>query len=129
MKTLVRASVLGLMVLLGVTLPAAAATVIIETAAPLADRSEESVKLALREAVEASIQSAMAMGIVGVRLESAVLHESRVVVRLRAFIGEQPEETALQDEDDADVVPGATQPDRFEPPPGRIQKTGGEIRL
>jgi len=129
MKTHVRACALGLMVLLGATVPATAATVIIETAAPLADRSEESVKAALREAVEASMQSAMAMGIGGVRLESAVLQENRVVVRLLAFIGEVPEEVVLEDEDDVGVMPGATQPSRVEPLPGRIQKTGGEIRL
>ena len=131
MKTLARAAwAMSLMVILGAA-PVSAATVIIETAAPLEDRSEESVKIALRQAVEASIQSAMSMGIAGVRLESAVLQENRVVVRLKAFIGEPSDQVAIEEDDETSVslVPGLTRPGRVEPAPGRIEKTGGELRL
>ena len=130
MSMLTRALVAGLMTLM-VAAPAGAATVIIETAAPLSDTSEESVKHALRQAVEASIQSAMAMGIGGMRLDRAVLHADRVVVRVLAYIGEPPDAAdagVLEEENVNLLTPELVQPGPLEPLPGRIERTG-DFRL
>lgn len=127
MSMLTRALLAGLLILM-VSAPAGAATVIIETAAPLSDSSEESVQHALRQAVQASIQSAMAMGIGGMRLDRAVLHEGRVVVRVVAFIGEPPDEDQAGADDEEGVnllTPELARPERVEPLPGRIERTGG----
>ena len=107
MSTLARAWIVGLMVLM-VAAPAGAAIVSIETSAPVADSSDESIKAALREAVEASVESAMAMGIGGVWLDRAVLMEDRVVVRLLALIGEAPDEdrSAVEEEGISLQFPG-----------------------
>lgn len=92
--------------------PSSATVVRIETAATLADASEESVNVALLEAVESSIKGASAMGLSTVWLDQAFVLDDRVVVRIFAT----DEATAEEDEDDAEPAVPDTMPSVIEPP-------------
>jgi hypothetical protein len=86
---------------------------LIETTAPLADGSEESVKAAVIAAIETAVRGASAMGFGWVQLRDAQVSENEVVIQILAT-----DEPGQADE----VAPG-TEPDAMEspqPPPDRL---------
>jgi hypothetical protein len=74
--------------LIGVTAsPALAGMAAIETAAPLADQSDDSVRAAVSQAVEQAVQGAKAMGLPLVELRGARVLEGAVTVLVIASDG------------------------------------------
>jgi hypothetical protein len=116
MGTLAMGTLKSVAAAVGLTLlvagPSSATVVRIETAATFADASEESVNVALHEAVESSIKGAAAMGLSTVWLDQAFVLDDRVVVRIFAT----DETTAEEDEDDAEPAVPDTMPSLIEPP-------------
>jgi len=70
--------------LLLISSPAWARVMNLETAAPVADHSNESVSRALQGALDGCVRQAAAMGLPWIRLEDAVLERDRVVVQVVA---------------------------------------------
>jgi len=64
--------------------PAVAGGALIETTAPLADRSEESVKAAVIAAVDKAVRGASAMGFAWFQLRDAQVTEHEVAVQILA---------------------------------------------
>ncbi len=98
-----------LLMLLSVASPALARVAAIETTAPLADHSKESIEAALTQAVKTAVQGAVAMGLTWIQVRQAVVFSDAVSVRIFASDGE------LQDEDGAEPEPEeSVQPARIE---------------
>ena len=76
--------------------PALAGNALIETTAPLADRSEESVKAAVISAIDKAVRGASAMGFAWFQLRDAQVTEHEVAVQILAT-----------DEGPGEVDPGA----------------------
>lgn len=102
--------------LMGVTAsPALAGMAAIETAAPLADQSEESVRAAMSQAIEQAVLGAKAMGLPRVELRGARLLEGAVTVLVIASDGAAgPADDTLgtqsdDEDDDASDAPAAGQ--------------------
>jgi hypothetical protein len=81
-----------LAILLGLAPPALARVASIRTTAPLADRSDQAVKAAFTEAVEAAVRGAVAMGLSHVALNEAVVLRDAVFVEILAT--DRPEEAS-----------------------------------
>jgi hypothetical protein len=64
--------------------PAVAGGALIETTAPLADRSEESVKAAVIAAIDKAVRGASAMGFAWFQLRDAQVSEHEVAVQILA---------------------------------------------
>ena len=64
--------------------PAVAGGALIETTAPLADRSEESVKAAVIAAIDKAVRGASAMGFAWFQLRDAQVTEHEVAVQILA---------------------------------------------
>jgi len=74
----------ALVLVLGSTAPVLAGMAMIETAAPLGERSDEGVKTAVATAVENAVRGAKAMGLPRVALNGVRVLPSMVVVRILA---------------------------------------------
>ena len=74
----------ALCLLLMTASPAWARVINLETAAPLADRSDSSVTRALQGALDDCVHRAAALGLAWMRIEDAVLQADRVVVQVVA---------------------------------------------
>lgn len=100
-----------------ITIPAHATVVKIETAAPLADLSEQSVDAAFRQAVETCIRGAAAMGLPTLLLDRVAVVSNHVVARILAT------DDAQDDED----RPGLTDPtpSRMSPHPEMLPRAPG----
>jgi hypothetical protein len=75
---------LGVLLLLALAFPSAAAVVEIEKTAPLQDHTGESLRAALETAVTSAITDAVAMGFPWVRMSHARFLETMVTVRVVA---------------------------------------------
>jgi hypothetical protein len=112
--------VLVLLLIIGITSPALAAsaairtaaiqTAMIQTTAPLVDRSDAAILAALETAVRAAITAAVAMGLPQVRLDRVVLLEQSLLVEVQAQEGQDGD---VEDDDDEPASPAGTlTPDR-----------------
>lgn len=108
MRTLNRLISLTLLLVLAMSSLGWARTVKIETTAPLTDRSDSSVELALRGAVDTCVRGATAMGLSWIWLHRVALVGDELVVQLIA--------SDEDDEDDEDAdTPSAPDAARAEP--------------
>jgi hypothetical protein len=78
---------------------------IIQTAATISDRSDQSIRTGLEEAFEAAMRSAATMGLFTVRLQQAALLEDAVVVQV----------LATDSDADDDEMPGSGEESRQAP--------------
>ncbi len=108
------AAVLALL-LLGPS-PALARVAMIETAAPIKDQSQDSVKAALKEAVDTAAKGAVAMGLPWVQIQDARVLEDAVAIQVLAT-DEPPQQ--------ADKNPNAPGP-QGTPGPGNNLTPGGQ---
>ena len=76
---------------LGFVAPAAASVVVITSAAPLQEQSDEGIQAALDDAVGRAVEGAAQMGLRPVQLTDAQVWSDRVVVQVLAT-DEQPDE-------------------------------------
>jgi type IV pilus biogenesis protein CpaD/CtpE len=98
--------------------PAAAGAALIETTAPLADRSEESVKAAVMTAINQAVRGAAAMGFEWFELRDAQVSENEVAVQILAtndapddaaeLDGNQPNEERTEKVNPAKRIPAAS---------------------
>jgi hypothetical protein len=113
---------LGLLVGSG-QLPAMAGGVLIETTAPLADRSEESVKTAVIAAIDKAVRGASAMGFAWVQLRDARVSGNQVAVQILAT-DEDPGQAGQiapgTEPDDIDDAPDVTEEPGLERPTSEI---------
>ncbi len=90
--------------------PALAKVAMIETAAPIQDKSQESVKAALKEAVSTAAKGAMAMGLPWVQVRDAQILQDAVAVQVIATDEAPPQgDQANGDQANKDKSPGAQQ--------------------
>ena len=101
-----------------ITGSAHATVVKIETAAPLADQSEQSVDAAFRQAVETCIRGAAAMGLRTLVLDQVAVVSNHVVVRILATDDVQEDRPASTD----------PTPSRMSPLPGMLPPAPGARR-
>jgi hypothetical protein len=87
-----------LLLVLATSTPGWARMVKIETVVPLTDRSDASVDLALRSAVDICVRGAAAMGLAWVRLQQAALAGDRLVVRMLASDEDQEDEDEVSEQ-------------------------------
>jgi hypothetical protein len=114
--------------LLGVTLAlglivcganaATAGGALIETSAPLSDRSEEAVKTAVVAAIDQAVRGATAMGFAWVQLQGARVSEDEVVVRILATDEEPGEVTPSPESEESEGDVAGDQPGPA--PSGRV---------
>ena len=83
-----------LLLVLAMATPGLGRVVTIKTAALLADRSDASIELALRGAVETCVRGAVAMGLSWISLQDAVLLGDQVIVQMIASDDDEDEEGA-----------------------------------
>lgn len=83
MRTL-RWLTVALLVALAVAPPAFARVVSIETTAPLADHSDQSIDRAIKGAVATSVQGAIAMGLAWIWLHETRVLQDAIIVRMIA---------------------------------------------
>jgi membrane-bound lytic murein transglycosylase B len=107
----------GVFLMLVVTTSAHATVVKMETAALLADLSEQSVDAAFRQAVETCIRGAAAMGLSKVWLDQVDVVSNHVVVRILAT------DDVQDDEDQSDITDST--PSRMNPHPGVLLRAPG----
>jgi hypothetical protein len=93
--------VLSIVLAFALATPALARVASIETTAPLADQSEDSIKAALEQAVLTAVRGAVAMGLLWVHIRQAVVFTDLVSVQVLASDSELPGE----DEAPADPAP------------------------
>ncbi len=88
--------------------PALAKVAMIETAAPIHDKSQEAVKAALKEAVSTAAKGALAMGLPWVQVRDAQVLQDAVAVQVLAT-DEAPaqDDQANGDQANKDKSPGA----------------------
>jgi len=79
-------------------------TVKIETAAPLTDRSDRSLELALKSAVDTCVRGAVAMGLSWIWLHDAALQGEQLVVQMIAT-----DEDEVDDQEDDPPTPDSAQ--------------------
>jgi len=104
----------ALLLVLSSTAPVFAGMAMIETAAPLGERSDEGVKTAVATAVENAVRGAKAMGLPRVALNGVRVLPSMVVVRILATdtasdsAPSAPDEQEQRDrgQPDQDIEPG-----------------------
>jgi hypothetical protein len=95
--------------------PAAlAGEALIETTAPLADRSEESIKAAVTAAIDKAVRGASAMGFAWFQLRDAQVSGDEVAIQILAT----DEEPGQVDEVDPGAEPDATGDGAFTEEPG-----------
>ena len=112
MRRTLLGTVLGLCVAVWAAPPAGAGGALIETTAPLADRSEASVKAAVIVAIDKAVRGAAAMGFAWFQLRDARVSGDEVAIQILAT-DEKPGEAA---EVEPLPVPDATDEDRTEEP-------------
>ncbi len=98
-----------LALLLAVTSPVLAQLAVIQTSAPLADHSEQSIETAFEQAIRAALQAAVAAGLPWVQLRLALVREDRVTVEVLAMEtdldqDEEGQEDKSKDEPEAGEV-------------------------
>jgi hypothetical protein len=103
-RTLLATLALGLLVHAGPSPATAGGAALIETTAPLADRSEESVKAAVMAALNQAVRGAAAMGFEWFELRDAQVAGDEVAVQILAT-NEAPDDLTEFDEEES---PGAT---------------------
>jgi hypothetical protein len=87
-----------LLLVLAISTPGWARTVKIETTVPLTDRSDASVGLALKGAVDICVRGATAMGLAWIRLQQAALAGDQLVVRMVASDEDQEDEDEVSEQ-------------------------------
>jgi hypothetical protein len=102
---------LALGMILCATHAVTASGALIETTAPLSDRSEEALKTAVVAAIDQAVRGATAMGFAWVQLQDARVSEHEVVIQILATDQEPDEVTpSPSEESDGDLsgepVPG-----------------------
>lgn len=102
--------VAALLLVLWVASPGLSRVATIETTAPLQDHGELSVKAAFREAVDAAVKGAFAMGLHWFQISKAFVLEDAVAVRILATDTAPEAETEEGPGPDADLGAGADQP-------------------
>ena len=112
MRRMLLGTLLGLCVAVWAAPPAVAGGALIETTAPLADRSEASVKAAVIAAIDKAVRGAAAMGFAWVQLRDAQVAGNEVAIQILAT-DEKPGEAA---EIDPPPTPDATDEDRTDKP-------------
>jgi hypothetical protein len=96
-RTLLATLALGLLVCSSPP-PAAAGAALIETTAPLADRSEESVKAAVMAAIDQAVRGAAAMGFEWFELRDAQVAGNEVAIQILAT-NDAPDDAGELDQD------------------------------
>jgi hypothetical protein len=86
----------ALLLVLAAASPGWTRTAMIETAAPLTDRSDRSLELALKSAVDTCVRGATAMGLSWIWLRRAAIQGEQLVVQMIAT----DEDDANDEEDD-----------------------------
>jgi hypothetical protein len=84
MRRMLLGTVLGLCVAVWAAPPAVAGGALIETTAPLADRSEASVKAAVIAAIDKAVRGAAAMGFAWFQLRDAQVSGDEVAITILA---------------------------------------------
>jgi hypothetical protein len=108
MRTITRSLIpLAFLLVLATSTPGLARVVKIETTAPLTDRSDASIELALKSAVDVCVRGATAMGLAWIRLQQAALAGDHLVVRMVASDEDQEDEDEVS-EQAPDPTPPAT---------------------
>lgn len=87
-----------LLLVLAISTPGWARMVKIETAAPLTDRSDASVELALKGAVDICVRGAGAMGLAWIRLQQVILAGDHLVVSMVASDEDQEDEDEVSEQ-------------------------------
>jgi hypothetical protein len=105
--------------------PALAGGALIETTAPLADRSEESVKAAVIAAIDQAVRGASAMGFAWFQLRDAQVTEREVAVQILAT----DEEPGAVEEVDPRAPGESTGPGDVTEEPGSGAPVSGASRL
>jgi hypothetical protein len=89
----------SLLLTLTLVTPALARVAAIETTAPLADHSDESIKEAIKQAVQVAVRGAAAMGFQWVRVRKALVFADLVSVQILASDSEpEGEDGAVPDD-------------------------------
>jgi hypothetical protein len=83
-RTVLGATIALTLLLVGGPQPAIAGGALIETTAPLADRSREGIKAAVVAAINKAVRGAAAMGFAWFQLHDAQVWEDEVIVRITA---------------------------------------------
>ncbi len=86
--------------------PTHAGGALIETTAPLADRSEESVKAAVVAAIDKAMRGAAAMGFAWVQLRDAQVSEGEVAIQILATDEKPGAVDGVQPDPAPDASPG-----------------------
>jgi hypothetical protein len=103
-------------------LPAMAGGALIETTAPLADRSEESVKTAVIAAIDKAVRGASAMGFAWFQLRDAQVSGNEVAVQILAT----DEDPGQAGEIAPGTEPDAASPDDMNEAPDHTEEPGLE---
>jgi hypothetical protein len=104
----------SLLLVLWVASPGSARVATIRTTAPLQDHAELSVKTALKEAVDAAVKGAVAMGLRWVQISQALVFEDAVAVQILA--SDTAPEPGMEESPnpDTDLGTGSDQPSETE---------------
>ena len=114
--------------------PAMAGGALIETTAPLADRSEESVKTAVMAAIDKAVRGASAMGFAWFQLRDAQVSGNEVAIQILATDEDPGQGREIDPGAEPDMAPDAAPDaaddgeDRAEEP-GLEQTSSGPSRL
>jgi len=100
MRTLSQFVSVALLLVLAASSPGWARTIKIETAVPLVDRSDRSLELGLKSAVDTCVRGAVAMGLSWIWLHRAALQGDQLVVQMIAT-----DEDDVDDEEDGGRTP------------------------
>jgi hypothetical protein len=125
-RTLLGAAIALTLLLVGGPEPATAGGALIETTAPLADRSEEGVKAAVVAAIHKAVRGAAAMGFAWFQLHGAQVWEDEVIVRITAT--DEGPDRAPEVNPDAGA-PESGEERAGEPQPGRAAPGGPPSRI
>ena len=105
--------VLALLLVLAVSTPVSARVATIETTAPLQDHSEQSLKAALTEVVQAIAKGAIAMGLSWVQVTRVLVLEDMLTVQVIASDTGPEGVEEVEPGQDGEPSTGLGQPQRF----------------
>jgi hypothetical protein len=114
MRHTIGLSMLLLAIVLALASPAAARVALIQTTAQVSDSSEPAVRAAVKEALEAAVRGALAMGLSRMRLEDlSLLTDGTVLIRVLATdtpAGSEGDEEPAGDEAETDPPAAGVRP-------------------
>ncbi len=105
---------IALLLVLSIASPGLARVAAIQTSAPLKDHSEQSINVAVMEAINTAARAAVAMGLPWVQVRGAFLLEDAVTVQILATDtepGEEEEKEEMEPEAGGDPGTGSGPPE------------------